>query len=185
MTREETSKVLSVIRASYPQFFAKWDMEQRNDFLNLWTDMFVEDDPILVMLAVKAFIRSNTSQFPPSVGQIVDLMQKLSAPKQIDADTAWNMVFNALRDSLHNSKAMFDALPKEVQAGIGSHEQLKSWASMSTSELQTVVASNFKRGYRGRVEEHREFQKLPTEAKNMIEELVNSKRIENQGQEDK
>ena len=101
----------------------------------------------------------------------------MKSPVCIDADKAWNLVFKALGDSIHNSKAEFDKLPPEVQAGVGSHEQLRTWATMNTDELQTVVASNFKRGYTTRVKEIKEYEKLPTQARCMIDQLVEAKRI--------
>lgn len=96
MTKEETRDVLRVIRASYPHSFNKMSVDDKKDLLAVWSDMFVNDDPMLVMTAVKSYIRSNPSQFAPSVGQIVDLMSKLSNPNTIDADTAWNIVYLSL-----------------------------------------------------------------------------------------
>lgn len=179
MTKEETREVLRVIRASYPHSFNKMSIDDKKNLLAVWTDMFAEDDVILVLTAVKSYIRTNPSQFAPSVGQIVEMMDKLSHPERIDADTAWSMVYKALSNSIYNAKSEFAKLPKEVQAGVGSPEQLRTWAVMNTDELQTVVASNFKRGYTGRVKDQKEFEKLPTQAKAIIQNLADMKKIGN------
>lgn len=179
MTYEETRQVLRVIRVAYPNSFNRMTTEDKNDFLSVWSDMFANDDPMLVMTAVKSYIRSNTSQFAPSVGQIVDLMQKISHPKTIDADTAWNMVYKALGNSGYHAKQEFDKLPPDVQAGVGSPDQLRTWALMDNDEVQTVVMSMFKKGYSGRIKEKQEFDKLPDNAKNLISSLTNSKKLEN------
>lgn len=179
MTKEETRDVLRVIRASYPHSFNKMSVEDKKDLLAVWSDMFVNDDPILVMTAVKSYIRSNPSQFAPSVGQIVDLMSKLSNPSTIDADTAWNIVYKALSNSGYQAKEEFAKLPPEVQAGVGSPDQLRTWALMDVGEVQTVVMSMFKKGYSTRIKEKREFDKLPDNAKNLISGLTDSKKLTN------
>lgn len=178
MTSEETRQVLTVIRASYPNAFKTMSEKDKKDMLSVWCDLFVDDDAMLVMTAVKSYIRSNASQFPPSVGQITDLMYKLSNPNQIDSDKAWGLVYKAVCNSLYHANEEFERLPKEVQAGVGSASQLRSWATMDMHDLETVVASNFKRGFRGRLEEYREFDKLPTQAKAMIQKLTEAKRLE-------
>lgn len=174
MTYEDTRKVLSVIRASFPQHFAKWTAEQGKEFLAVWSDMFEYDDPMLVMTAVKSYIRSNTSPFPPSVGQIVDLMNKLTSPKGMTEQEAWSYVNKALRNSIYNSQREFDELPPDVQCTVGSPNQLKQWAQMDVGEINSVVASNFMRSFRARVMENKEFAKLPSQAQNMIKGLSES-----------
>lgn len=179
MTYEDTRKVLSVIKASFPQHFAKWTAEEGKNFLAVWSDMFVDDDPMLVMTAVKSYIRSNTSPFPPSVGQIVDLMQKLTSPTSMTEQEAWGYVEKALRNSIYNSQKEFEALPSDVQRTVGSPNQLKQWAQMEMGEINSVVASNFMRSYRSRVAENKEFAKLPTQAQNLITGLTNQMRLDN------
>ena len=179
MNLEDTRQVLRVIRVAYPHSFSKMTKEDKEDFLAVWSDMFVDDDPMLVMTAVKSYIRSNPSQFAPSVGQITELMHKLSQPKSIDADTAWNMVYKALGNSAYNAKEQFAKLPPEVQAGVGSPDQLRTWALMDNSEVQTVIMSMFKKGYSGRIKEKKDFDLLPDNAKNLISNLTQAKKLEN------
>lgn len=179
MTYEETRKVLSVIKACFPQHFAKWTKEEGENFLAVWSDMFVDDDPILVMTAVKSYIRSNTSPFPPSVGQIVELMQKLTSPQSMTEQEAWAYIEKALRNSIYNSQKEFDALPADIQRTVGSPSQLKQWAQMDTGEINSVVASNFMRSYRNRIADNKEYSKLPSQAQSLITGLAEKMKLEN------
>lgn len=179
MTKEETKKVLSVLRAAYPNFYKTMSLEDQKNLLLVWSDLFEEDDLIQVMIAVKSFIRSNPSQFPPSVGQITDLMYKLSHPITLTEQDAWNLVYKACCNSIYHSKEEFDKLPDEVRSVVGSHTQLKEWAKMDNRELNTVVSSNFMRSYKVRSVENKELEKLPETTRNMILDITKAKKIVN------
>lgn len=179
MTYEETRDILTVLRVNYPQSFKNWTREQGEMFLELWSEAFKDDPVEVVTAAVKAIIYGDTREFAPNIGQVKDKIMRITHPVTIDADMAWSMVYKALGNSLHNAQKEFDKLPPEVQAGVGSPNQLREWAQMDTSTLESVIASNFKRGYRGRIEEKKEFDKLPAVAKDLIQSLTDAKKLEN------
>lgn len=87
----------------------------------------------------------------------------------------WELVTNALRNSSYGSVEEFAKLPPDVQRAVGSPNMLRTWAAMNFSELQTVVASNFKRDYRAIIAQKKDFAKIPESvkqiaaAKNLIE----------------
>ena len=178
MTREETSKILTVLRINYPQSFRGWASEQGEAFLNLWSEAFKDDPAEIVTAAVKAIIYGSTREFAPNIGQVKDKIMQITNPVTIDADQAWAMVFKALSDSYYHAQREFDKLPLEVQAGVGSPNQLREWSNMDIPTLESVIASNFKRGYRTRVSERRDFEKLPSQVKAMVQNLTDSKRLE-------
>lgn len=177
MTYEDTKKILTILKINYPHSFRGWKKEQGYDFLDLWSEAFKDDPVELVVAAVKAIIYSDTREFAPNIGQVKDKMYKLSNTVQIDADAAWNMVSNALRNGIYGAEEEFSKLPPEVQAGVGSPSQLREWAQMDSDTVQSVIGSNFKRGYCGRVEAKKEYDKLPCETKNMIEQLTNGMKM--------
>lgn len=177
MTYEETRKILSVLKVNYPQSFRGWDIDQSHAFLDLWAEAFKNDPVEVVVAAVKAIIYSDTREFAPNIGQVKEKMYKLSNNVQIDADQAWSMVSKALRNGIYGAEEEFAKLPPEVQAGVGNANQLREWAKMDADTVQSVIGSNFKRGYRGRIEAKKEYDKLPNETKNMIEQLSNSMKM--------
>lgn len=172
MTLEETRSVLKVLRINYPHSFKDLSQQDTKDYLSLWAEMFKHDDYRLVKLAVLSIINGDKREFAPNVGQVKDMMYRLSSKKEIDADEAWEMVYKATCRGIYHADEEFAKLPAEVQAGVGSPSQLREWAQMDSAVFQSVIASNFKRSYCGRVEAMKEYNKLPNEAKKMIGELT-------------
>lgn len=177
MTQEEIRDILTILRINYPQSFKGWTKDQGEAFLSLWSEAFKDDKTELVTMAVKSIIYGDTRDFAPNIGQVKSKMVELNHPVTIDADKAWALVNKALRDSLYNAEQEFEKLPPEVQAGVGSANQLREWAKMETSTLESVIGSNFKKGYRGRMKEKQEFEKLPQPVKTMIRGLTDAMRI--------
>ena len=70
MDREQTKYLLAVIYAAYPNYYRGANPQDMSDVVKLWTKMFEEDSPELVIGAVKAFIASDEKGFPPVIGQI-------------------------------------------------------------------------------------------------------------------
>ena len=56
MIREEIIKLMSVLRGAYPQFYRDVSKTEALDTINLWADMFANDDAALVGAAVKSLI---------------------------------------------------------------------------------------------------------------------------------
>ena len=177
MNIQETKEILFILQTNYPQSFKGWDKEQVKYFVELWAEAFKNDDVAIVTNAVKSIIYSSTREFAPNIGQVKDKIYQLSNHSQIDADEAWNMVSSALRNSIYHAEEEFNKLPIEVQAGVGNPNQLREWAQMDSDTVQSVIGSNFKKGYRGRVEEKKEYEKLPLEAKQMIKQLSNGMKM--------
>ena len=70
MTREETQKILAVIRAAYPSFYKD---NTKNDLViavNLWHDMLIDETYQDVAMAVKSIIATN--KFAPSIAEVID-----------------------------------------------------------------------------------------------------------------
>ena len=61
---------------------------------------------------------------------------------------AWDLVTRAAARSTYYAQEEFDKLPLPVQRTLGSPATLWSSAAVDVSQLQTVIASHFKRDYR-------------------------------------
>ena len=67
MTREETKQMLMVIQATYPNY----KPPEKAVAINAWT-MALEEYPYkAVEIALKAYIKTDTSGFAPSPGQVI------------------------------------------------------------------------------------------------------------------
>lgn len=108
MKRDETLKIMSVLKATYPSFYKDMTRRDAEGVVALWTDMFAEDSYSTVAAAVRAFIASDSKGFPPVVGQIkqrvAEIVQGIPAPPpQSPALQAasWMLPYIQKRDAKH------------------------------------------------------------------------------------
>lgn len=165
MDREETKKIIRVIVSSYPNY----KPDNITDLIDVWTMMLSEYSYERVAIALKTFIMSDTSGFAPSIGQLVNCLQKIELANELSETQAWEMVSKALRNSTYNADKEFNKLPPVVQKVVGSPSQLRNWAQTSVESVENVIQSNFMRSYRSVVNREKEIQRMPTEVKNLIE----------------
>lgn len=176
MTAEDTAKIMTLLQAEYPGSFSKLDERQMGLKLELWIREFEQDDFSLVYAAVRLLMKENR-EFAPNIGQIRDKMALLLAPDELDETQAWALVFKACSGSPKGYQYLFDNLPSEVQRSVGSATQLREWGQMDTNTLQSVVASNFMRGFRARKAREKEIAMIPADVREMIQSAANSFRL--------
>lgn len=80
MTREETVKVMAVLRGAYPQFYRDISKQEALDTINLWSDLFSKDDFSAVLAAVKNLIETDRRGFPPCIGQVKAKVEEIAPP---------------------------------------------------------------------------------------------------------
>lgn len=174
MTREETIKVLAVLKAAYPAFYRGMKADELNGIVNLWASQFEGDDYKTVGAAVQAHIATDTKGYPPHIGAIKEAIRKITQPDEMSEMEAWGYVASALRNSGYNSVAEFDKLPPVVRRIVGSPSQLREWAMMDSDTVQSVVQSNFMRSYRVRAQSEREYLALPESVRELMGQLAGS-----------
>lgn len=173
MNKQETTKILSILRAAYPNFYKGMTKADISDIINLWLDMFADEPYAIVASACKALIASQVDSYPPTIGMVKDYIQKLTAPKgELSEQEAWAIVSSKLSNCIYNSKEQFNSLPEVIKQVVGSSSQLYEWALMDKSTLQSVVASNFMRSYKARASAFREYQKLPQAVKDFSKQIT-------------
>lgn len=168
MTRNEVQDLLAMVQGAYPNF----NPANKSATVNAWTMALEDFDKNKIAVALKVYMRTNTSGFAPSPGQLIDLIQIVAESTQIGELKAWTLVSKALRNSTYNSESEFAKLPPLVKKALGSAEQLRIWAT-DEHYNETVNSSNFMRTYRMVAEKERQFAKLPVEIKNLIKQESN------------
>ena len=168
MTREETIKILSVLRGAYPAFYRDITKQEAESTIALWESMFDEEPYELVGAAVKAFISGDAKGFPPAIGQIKERIRLITTPEEMTEQEAWTYVSKALRNSTYGSEEEFAKLPPEVQAVVHDPGQLRQWAMSPADDVESVIASNFMRSFRVKQKTNKEYMALPTEVKRLM-----------------
>ena len=168
MTREDTIKILSVLRGAYPAFYRDITKQEAESTIALWGSMFEEEPYELVGAAVKAFISGDGKGFPPAIGQIKERIRQITQPGEMTEQEAWSLVSKALRNSTYGSEEEFAKLPPEVQAVVHDPGQLRQWAMGPADDVETVIASNFMRSFRAKQKVNKEYMALPTSVKQLM-----------------
>lgn len=169
MNRKETSKIIAVLMASYPNFLNNKSANEIQATIGVWDEMLVDYSYQDVTIAIKTCIATDKSGFAPSIGQVINKIINFKiAPEQLTEQEAWNIISKAVKNSTYNATEEFNKMPEIVQKLVGSPSQLKEWGQMESSEIQTVVASNFMRSYKIRAASEREVQALPSDVKALI-----------------
>lgn len=171
MTKREVIGIMAVMEAAYPAFYKQAGRTEKETAVNLWAEMFADDDAVLVAGAVKAFIAGDKSGFPPTIGQIKGRMRELLEPEQDTATEAWNAVYKAVHSGC--LPRHYDALPEMARQVVGSYAQLKEMGQMSPSDFNTVAQSNFLRSYRAKEKAMREYAAVPDSVKVLVAGIQN------------
>lgn len=75
MKREDTIKVLSVLKAAYPNFYKNMSKEEAMGAINLWTMQLSNIPCDIVLMAVNKIIA--TSKWPPSIAEVREKIKDL------------------------------------------------------------------------------------------------------------
>lgn len=173
MTRDDVIKIMSVLRGAYPRFYRDISKQEAYDTINLWADMFSNDDASIVASAVKSLIDGDDKGFPPTIGQVKAKMRLLAGSDELTEAEAWNLVSKAVKNGLYGAVEEFEKLPPAVKRIVGSPSQLRDWASMDSDTLHSVVASNFQRSYKVVATREKEIAALPDDVKKLINFAMN------------
>lgn len=168
MNREETKAVLAILKAAYPNFYKDMSKEEATNIVNLWSAMFVDDDPQIVTEAVKSLIC--TLKYPPVIADVKQKIAMITQPQQLTEMEAWRMVKSAI--SYYNATETFSRLPPILQSIVGSPNTLREWARMEVETVDSVIQSNFMRSYKVKAAQEKERAMLPESTKMLIQGLA-------------
>lgn len=171
MTEKEVRQLLAMTQAVYPNY----NPSSREAAVNAWLMCLSEYDNNVVMAAFKAYMTTNTSGFAPVPGQLIEILQTLTQPSELNELEAWSIVRKALRNCGYNSEQEFAKLPTVVQKTVGTPQQLKIWACDSEFN-ENVVSSNFIKTYRTEVKRATELNKMSSDVRKLIE-MVNTNSV--------
>lgn len=175
MTREETVKILSSLRAAFPNGYRNMDKADYLAIIEVWLDQFKSDSYEAVNRAVRSLIATSTSEWPPVIGAIKEEMSKQMSAVPSE-DEAWLAVRKACRNGLYNSEKEYKKLHPAVQAALGGAWQIKEWANCSDADMDRISYS-FKKSYRFIKETEIRAEKLPEDVKAFVNNVADNLRL--------
>lgn len=164
MTVKEARKLIAVFMVIYPNY-KPIDTELA---ATVWADATEEYSYEQVNMALKAYMKSSTSGFAPTPGQLIDKIHFITQPPDLNETEAWSLVSNAIRRSAYDSAEEYAKLPPLVQKAVGLPSQLRTWA-IDEEYNEQVVSSNFMRAYRAEVAREKEVSKMPAKVRKLIQ----------------
>lgn len=75
MTREETIKVLAILKAAYPNSYKGMTKEEANGTVMIWSTQFANIPADIVLMAVNKVI--STKAFPPAISEVKAKIESL------------------------------------------------------------------------------------------------------------
>lgn len=167
MTREEVQDFLAMVQATYPNY----NPLNRTAAVNAWTIALEEYSKSDIALAFKVYMKTNTSGFAPTPGQIIEKVHFLSAPQELNEMEAWALVSRAIRNSTYNFDYEFYKLPPLVQQAVGLPSQLQTWA-LDENYNEQIVSSHFIKCYREQATRQKDIAKMPEKIRRLIQNVA-------------
>lgn len=146
-----------MVRELYPTFLNGRNSETT---FGIWMYLFDTETYEEMMSALNAYACRDTKGFPPPIGALKELVWQ-QRNERISEQAAWEMVRHQLNGSSAHPRENFEKLPEIVRRCVGTPQTLMRWGQMDENDLETVVASNFKRTFRETVTKKREHDVLP------------------------
>lgn len=170
MTREESTMILGILKTAYPNFYKTMTKEEAYGTIELWADMFVNEDAKIVTIAVKELI--NNFKFPPTIADVKDQIVKLTM-ERTDLTAEWDSLQKAISCGLYNSVEGYESLPPIAKAFVRSPSQLRELAMMDSDVVHSVVKGQFfKQGEVLRKRQEEDRRMLP-ESRKLMEMIGN------------
>ena len=157
MNKQETVKLLSMLKVAYPKFFVSTTDEEMQMQISLWFNCLKDYSFDMIQQSVYDLIK--TLKFPPTIADITESIYKLTHKDELTEQEAWNIIRKAISNS-YTVRASFEAMPPLVKRIVGSASQLGSWALMDMNTVNSVVSSNFQRSYKALAAKQKEIVKI-------------------------
>ena len=168
MTRDETVKLLRIIKGTY----SNWKPDNISDVADTWTAVLHDISFDSARMALYAFIRTDTSGFAPTPGQLISKLQMVKNSQELNEQEAWALVAKATKNGFYGAEEEFAKLPPIIQKAVGSPSNIRDISMMDADTVNSVEKSHFVRSYRVQLEREKEMNALSVEMRELIEQTV-------------
>lgn len=144
MTRKETAQMLDVLKTAYPTFYRTVSPEEGVKTLELYAEMFANDDIRIVKPALFNLIETHKG-YPPDIAALKEKIRELvvAATGEPTDEELWQMLRRAASNGYYGAREEFDKLPRVVQRYLGSPSALRDLAVLDEKTLNTVTKGQF------------------------------------------
>ena len=165
MTVEDAKKLLFTISVGFSNFRPTADPD---DMAKLWAHELRAYPYDAVSAALDAFIQSDTTNRPPGIGQLIQLIAKKKDDTELNAQEAWSLARNAIGRGGYNAEEEFNKLPVLVQKAIGTPGNIHRLSQTDTGTVESVEKSHFIRTYNTLMDREMQRRKIPEDAQKVL-----------------
>lgn len=145
MTREETAKLLTMVKINFKSSFRDLTNEEKNLIVDQWCMNFRTFSWETVLTAFNDYMKNNTLDYTPQVGQIfsgvMQILQKRMPLPQVPFEDVWQKILKAARYDPRQGKAEFAKLPENIQKALGGHSRLVEIGRAYEEDLKWIKKS--------------------------------------------
>ena len=164
MTKREVAQLLALMTTAWPRFKAE-NEEEHLQRVDVWFEMFRDDDPSVVTAALKRLMI--TSPYPPSIHDLRKQICEVQHPDTVDAATAWGLVADAVRwYGWYDANDGMASLPERVRKVVHA----MGWREICEGQPE-INRAQFMRMYDTVSRREQELQMLPASLKEDIKRL--------------
>lgn len=157
MTREETASTLKILKVSYPSFYSRFSREDMLAVLELWSDMFREDDVGIVKIALYRLLETHQG-YPPNIAELKAKIREVRsiATGEPTDEELWRVLRKAISNGYYGAKEEYEKLPSVLQRYLGSPAALRELSQGDVKTIDTVTHGQFLKQI-GSIRERQEF----------------------------
>lgn len=175
MEKNKIAEFLMVLKTFFPKFFTSLSVNEMENTMKAWNLILGDYSNEQIQAGLKFFLITNTKGFPPTPGEMIEAISKVSSPadNMPTAEECWLKIKNAVSNSTYHSVEEYNNLPDICKKLIGSSSILQNYADISPEYLETVVKSNFLKSYQALAIKEKEAEKMKligTKQNNLLED---------------
>ena len=138
---------------------------------NMWYRLICDLDYETIEAAILKHMA--TSKFPPTPADIRAGASTIKGDVQeLTELEAWHLVRKAISNSNYHADEEFEKLPPVVQKAVGHPSNLREWAMMDSSEVETVQEALFARNYTTMLKREKELRQTTPAVRTLIEQTA-------------
>lgn len=164
MTRQETAKIITVLRSVYPQAFKGMTGQDVQIMVDTWNVLFEDYSYQQANAGLRVFLSGDTKGFLPAPGQIIDCIEKVEHPAtaEMSEAEAWVLVYNTMTGmGWDKVDEAYNSLPEACRRAIGSPGRLREMAMEQDAAAQLSDRARFQDNYRNVRARMRDEAKIP------------------------
>lgn len=131
MTQEETTKILAILKAAYPNSYKGMTKDEAYGVIGVWSMQFADMPYFIVAIAVNKLIGTNT--FPPAIKEVKDKLRSVyfEAQNMLDEHRRATEGFTISNDP--NAERHYLGKPLEPKTLAACEEIVKRCSSLAYS----------------------------------------------------